>query len=54
MKAEKQIIIKQEDYDSKKQAEWENIVEIVRWEHDFERQIYIIDYNIRSENEMQA
>lgn len=36
----KRIIIKEEDYN----IEWEKSVTIIRWEHDFEQKIYIIDY----------
>jgi hypothetical protein len=40
----KQITIKEEDYDKEKQAEWEKTVRIIRWEHDYENKIYVIDY----------
>ena len=42
-----QIIIKEEDWkDSKyRTKEWENTVELIKWEHDYEKKIYIIDYN---------
>ena len=36
----KRIIIKENEYS----IEWEKSVIIVRWEHDFEQKIYIIDY----------
>lgn len=36
----KRIIFREEDYD----IEWEKSVIIIRWEHDFEQKIYIIDY----------
>jgi hypothetical protein len=45
MKTDKQIIIKEEEYDVNKQASWEKTVIIVRWEHDYEKHIYVIDYN---------
>lgn len=40
----KQIIIKEEDYDKEKQSEWEKTVNITRWEHDFEKESYTIQY----------
>jgi len=42
----KQIIIKEEDWESSiyKTREWEQSVEIIRWEHDYENKQYIIDY----------
>ena len=47
MKTQKQIIIKEVDWkDSKyRTREWEKIVDIKRWEHDYELKQYVIDYD---------
>ena len=47
MKADKQIIVKECDWETSKYrtVEWEQSVEIVRWEHDYEKRQYVIDYN---------
>jgi hypothetical protein len=43
---EKQIIIKEEDWGKSiyNTREWEKSVEIIRWEHDFVKKQYVIDY----------
>lgn len=47
MTAEKQIIIEECDWNDSKYrtVEWERSVSIVRWEHNYEENIYTIDYN---------
>ena len=47
MKADKQIIVKEADWENSKYRtrEWEQSVKIVRWEHDYEKKQYVIDYN---------
>jgi len=42
----KQIIIKEEDWNNSiyRTREWEQSVEIIRWEHDYEKKQYVIDY----------
>lgn len=47
MKADKQVIVKEVDWANSKYRtrEWEQSVEIVRWEHNYEKKQYIIDYN---------
>ena len=47
MKAEHQVIIKESDWVNSKYRtkEWEQTVEIVRWEHDYIERIYTIDFN---------
>ena len=46
MKADKQIIVKEADWKKSKYRtrEWEQSVEIVRWEHDYEKKQYVINY----------
>ena len=43
----KQVTIKECDWSESKYktVEWEKSVNITRWEHDFEKGIYIINYN---------
>ena len=45
--AEKRKVIKEEDWKTSMYLTraWEKTVEIVRWEHDYENKIYVIDYN---------
>jgi hypothetical protein len=43
---EKQIIIQGEDWATSiyRTIEWEQSVEIIRWEHNYEKNRYVIDY----------
>lgn len=45
----KQIIIKGEDWENSiyNTREWEKSVEIIRWEHDFVKKQYVIDYKVQ-------
>ena len=38
----KQIIIKEEDYEAK--SDWVESLNCIRWVHDIEKKIYIVDY----------
>ena len=38
------VIIREDDYDAEQQAVWEKTVRVIRWEHDYEKRIYVIDY----------
>ena len=51
MKARHQIIITFKDWETTKYKglEWEQSVEIVRWECNYEKKIYIIDFNSKPE-----
>jgi hypothetical protein len=42
----KQIIIKEAAWEASiyRTREWEQSVEIIRWEHDYEKRQYVIDY----------
>ena len=47
-----QIIIKEEDWEDSKYRtkEWRDTVETIKWVHDYENKIYVIDYNYKSNN----
>lgn len=46
----KVVVVKEVDWENSiyRTKEWEDSVEIVRWEHDFENKTYTIDYYFKS------
>lgn len=47
----KQVIINETDWKDSiyRTVKWEQSVEIVRWEHDYDKKIYIINYKERND-----
>lgn len=48
------IVIKENEWPRSKYKtkEWEDTVNIIRWEHDYEKKIYIIDFEKSEEKEV--
>lgn len=52
MNDSKRVVIKENDWQNSKYrtVEWEQSVEIIRWEHDYEKKQYVIDYKELNNN----
>ena len=51
-KTGKKIIVKEKDWATSKYRtrEWEQSVDITKWEHDYEKKQYVIMYNEKTKN----